>query len=287
MTTAFEIRVATKAEFSVALEWAKAEGWNPGLDDLDAFFAADPKGFLMGFLGETPVASISVVKYNDAYGFLGFYIVPPQHRGKGYGLAIWKAGLSYLADCTIGLDGVQDRQDDYRKSGFIWAGRNIRYQGSVTRTIKAQGHFKAERIEDKHFAAVHALDLICFGNNRAAFLKQWVAQLPNQNRMSFVVTIGVQVAGFSTVRKCDQGYKIGPLFALSPAIAATLFEACADSVEVGATLIIDVPKSNIQAVALAEAADLHPVFETARMYRGRVLPLPIATIFGVTTFELG
>jgi hypothetical protein len=287
VSAVFEIRIATKAEFSIALEWANAEGWNPGLDDLDAFFAADPKGFLMGFVGQTPVASISVIKYNDAYGFLGFYIVPPQHRGKGYGFATWQAGMAYLDGCTIGLDGVVARQDDYRKSGFIWAGRNIRYQGQVTRTLEAHVDLKAEPFKDSDFAAVLALDLICFGSNRAAFLKQWVAQLPNQNRISFVVKMGVQVAGFVTVRRCDQGYKIGPLFALSPAIAATLFNACADSIEVGATLIIDVPESNIQAVALAEAADLHPIFETARMYRGREPALPTATIFGLTTFELG
>lgn len=287
MSAAFEIRVASKAEFSVALEWAKAEGWNPGIDDLDAFFTADPSGFLMGFENQIPVSAISVVRYGKDYSFLGLYIVPQQHRGKGFGFATWQAGIAYLNGRTIGLDGVVARQSDYRKSGFIWAGRNIRYQGQVTRTLKARGDLKAEPFQDSDFAALHAFDQICFGSDRTAFLKEWVLQLPNQNRTSFVVRNGAELAGFATIRRCDQGYKIGPLFALSPAIAASLFNACADSIEVGATLIIDVPESNIQAVALAEAANLHPVFETARMYRGREPLIPIATIFGLTTFELG
>jgi hypothetical protein len=27
------------------------------------------------------------------FGFLGFYIVKPEYRGKGYGIQIWNAGL--------------------------------------------------------------------------------------------------------------------------------------------------------------------------------------------------
>jgi hypothetical protein len=30
-----------------------------------------------------------------------------------------------------------------------------------------------------------------------------------------------------------------------------------------------------------------PMFETARMYRGRAPDLPLDRIFGITTFELG
>jgi Acetyltransferase (GNAT) domain len=241
----------------------------------------------LGFVGETPVASISVVKYNNAYGFLGLFIVAPAYRGKGYGMAIWKAGLAYVEGCAIGLDGVQDRQDDYRKSGFVWKGRNIRFQGIVTQVTEAAGDLKAVPFQAGDFAAVQAFDTICFGSDRSAFLNGWLSSPPNQSRVSFVVRHGAELLGFATIRRCDQGYKIGPLFAISPAIAAALFDACADSIEVGATLIIDVPESNIQAVALAKAADLRPVFETARMYRGREPALPIATIFGLTTFELG
>ena len=34
----------------------------------------------MGWLGDEPVACISVVAYGDAYGFLGFYICRPEFR---------------------------------------------------------------------------------------------------------------------------------------------------------------------------------------------------------------
>ena len=44
---------------------------------------------------------------------------------------------------------------------------------------------------------------------------------------------------------------------------------------------------NRDALALAEALGLAPVFETARMYTGAIRPARLAPVFGVTTFELG
>ena len=126
----YTIRVMTRQEVDIAIDWAAAEGWNPGLYDADCFTAADPNGFLIGVLGDEPIAAVSAVRYGDSFGFLGFYLVKPEYRGRGYGFRIGNAGLAHLGGRTIGLDGVVAQQDNYRKSGFIVAHRNIRYQGT-------------------------------------------------------------------------------------------------------------------------------------------------------------
>ena len=38
-------------------------------------------------------AAISAVAYDSLFGFMGFYIVAPEFRGKGYGVRIWRAAL--------------------------------------------------------------------------------------------------------------------------------------------------------------------------------------------------
>jgi len=73
----YTIRTMTRQEVNIAIAWAAEEGWNPGLHDADCFYAADPSGFLVGLLGDEPIATISVVKYGNSFGFLGFYIVKP------------------------------------------------------------------------------------------------------------------------------------------------------------------------------------------------------------------
>ena len=55
----------------------------------------------------------------------------------------------------------------------------------------------------------------------------------------------------------------------------------------GREIFLDVPSVNRDAVALAQALGLSPVFETARMYTGPIPPLKVQRVFGVTTFELG
>ena len=44
------IRPMRPDEISIAVNWAAAEGWNPGLADDACFAAADPEGFFIGEL---------------------------------------------------------------------------------------------------------------------------------------------------------------------------------------------------------------------------------------------
>jgi predicted N-acetyltransferase YhbS len=87
------------------------------------------RGSSSGFLGHEPVGCISVVRYESGFAFLGFYIVRPPFRGRGYGYHLWRAGLQCLEGCKVGLDGVVAQQENYRRSGFMLAHRNIRFGG--------------------------------------------------------------------------------------------------------------------------------------------------------------
>src|SRR5882724_1254258 len=112
------IRTMRPEEISIAVNWAAAEGWNPGLADGSCFAAADPEGFLIGELDGAPAATVSCVNYGSAFAFLGFYIVRKDLRGSGHGLQIWNAAIARAGQRVIGLDGVVAQQQNYRKSGF-------------------------------------------------------------------------------------------------------------------------------------------------------------------------
>lgn len=286
--TEFSIRAVSPETFQTAIDWAAAEGWNPGQDDLGAFHATDPNGFIMGFQGDTPVSSISVVKYSNGFGFLGFYIVHPAQRGTGLGLATWNAGMAYLQGCTIGLDGVVAQQDNYRKSGFQLAGRNVRHSGVPERLGRSVTGSVVKPLTMDDLAAVADYDARHFPTRRDAFIRKWVQPGTNTlGRQSLAAWRDGRIVGFGTVRACSVGYKIGPLFADDAAHADALFDALLTTIPVGAEVALDTPEDNTAAVALAVQAGLKPVFETARMYRGPDPGLPLQRIFGVTTFELG
>lgn len=283
MAPALTCRPMRRAELDLAIEWAAAEGWNPGLHDADAFWAADPEGFWLAELGGEPIASVSVVRYGPGFGFLGFYIVRPEWRGQGHGYALWQASMAHLGDRCVGLDGVVAQQDNYRKSGFTLAHRNIRFGAQrATPPVPASGVAVAPAAS-LPFAALAAYDAACFQAPRDAFLRAWLAQ---PGHVALAALREGRVAGFGVLRPCRQGAKIGPLFADGPEEAATLFAALAAAAPAG-PLFLDVPETHAAAVALAQAAGMAPVFETARMYTRPAPPVRAERIFGITSFELG
>lgn len=285
--TGLAVRPASVQEFATAVEWAAGEGWNPGLDDLSAFHAVDPAGFLIGFADGEPVSSISVVRYGGDFGFLGFYIVRPDHRGRGTGIATWNAGMNHLEGRAVGLDGVIAQQDNYRKSGFVFAGRNIRHTGTPKRMTAFARDCDIRPATADDTAALADFDRLHFPADRTAFVTGWTLPAVDICRRSLVALRDGQIAGYGTIRACRTGFKIGPLFADDREIAEALFYALVATMPEGAEVSLDTPEDNAAAVALALQAGLAPVFETARMYRGSDPELPLDRIFGITTFELG
>src|ERR687897_410610 len=115
---ALTIRTMRPDEIPIAVDWAAAEGWNPGLADAACFAAADPQGFFIGEFEGAPAATVSCVNYGADFAFLGFYIVRKDLRGRGFGLRLWDAAIAHAGSRVIGLDGVVAQQQNYRKSGF-------------------------------------------------------------------------------------------------------------------------------------------------------------------------
>ena len=278
----YVIRSMTRPEFDLALDWAAAEGWNPGLHDAAAFHAADPEGFLIGLLDGQPVAMISAVRYGSGFGFIGFYIVRPNFRGQGYGLQIWNAAMARLAGRTIGLDGVVAQQDNYRKSGFVLAWNNARFEGLGGGPRPADGAIVP--LSTLPFDAVVAYDRPFFPDDRLTFLRAWIAP---PAAVALGVLQGGHLAGYGMLRPCRSGFKIGPLFADSPALAEHLFVALRAQAPEGAPLFLDIPVPHAAALDLVQRHRMTKGFETARMYTGIAPQLPLKRLYGVTSFELG
>jgi ribosomal protein S18 acetylase RimI-like enzyme len=106
MSNEFQIRTMSRNELDFAIKLATDEGWNPGLYDADPFYNSDPNGFQIGYLKDKPVGCISAVSYEKKFGFIGFYIIIPEYRGKGCGIQLWNAAMERLRGHNIGLDGV-------------------------------------------------------------------------------------------------------------------------------------------------------------------------------------
>ncbi len=266
-------RHADETELDRILGWAADEGWNPGLDDATAFFAADPRGFFVAIEDEIPVASISVVNHNDDFAFLGLYIVHPNNRGKGIGYALWQHAIKHAGDRTIGLDGVPAQQSNYAASGFTRGGSTKRFSGSVAAEARSD-------IRDASTSEIPKLvdqEAIISGVRKAAYLTAWFTNTEHRKTL-------IDNQGFCTVRKCREGAKVGPLLAHDVSAATRLVRHAA-SVFAG-DLILDVPESSGELVRLCGRFELEPGFETTRMYLGEH-PVKTTSLFAMASLELG
>ena len=51
----FQIKNMQMSDVEFAIDLAKKEGWNPGLEDANCFFHTDPNGFFIGLLDNKPI----------------------------------------------------------------------------------------------------------------------------------------------------------------------------------------------------------------------------------------
>lgn len=275
--------IITEAKFEdmdFFLSQAKEEGWNPGMHDAIPFYQTDPHGFFLGTLGKEKVGCISAVAYNNTFGFIGFYIVLPAYRKRGFGLQLWAHGINYLGNRTIGLDGVLKEQKNYERSHFKLYYKNHRFERKGR-----GGHHSTELVSLKEipFQVLSLYDTPIFGLDRAAFLKQWIA-------MPTTYSLGKmkegRLVGYGVLRPCQKGFKVGPLFADSLDFAIEIFNSlCAKAGN--ASVFLDIPEINSKGIKIAEDFNLQSKFETVRMYNKKPPNQLLDKVFGVTSFELG
>jgi hypothetical protein len=275
------VRPMDRDELGVAIDLAAAEGWNPGLHDAETFRAADPGGFFALEHDGRVIGTVSVVRYGDGFAFGGLYVLQPGYRGRGIGYALQQEfTLPFAGSRNLGIDGVLGMQSRYETAGFDYAYRNLRFEGTGGGTAPAG----VTPLGDLPFETVASYDRPFFPGPREGFLRAFLSQ---PDAVGYTTTsVAGDLSGFGFARRCRVGYKIGPLFADTPAEAERLFQALSAAVP-GEPLFLDAPEPNAKALALAGRHGMSEVFGTARMYTRSIPRLPIDRIYGITTFELG
>ncbi len=282
------IRSMLRPELDELVGWAAREGWNPGLHDAELFWANDPEAYIAADLDGVLIGGGAITSYEGEFGFMGFFIIRPEFRGRGLGDILWHARRDRLLTrlnpgAAIGMDGVFAMQDYYAKGGFVFSHRNLRFQTQVAEPPEWAPDEEILPLADFPLGEVQAYDRLCFPAPRARFLQDWITQ---PEALALGCRRNGRLAGFGVIRRCLVGCKIGPLFAEDTSAAEALFAQLSEFA-LGGPLFLDAPENNPDAVALVQRHGMEEVFGCARMYLG---PPPAVTqhrVFGVTTFELG
>jgi N-acetylglutamate synthase-like GNAT family acetyltransferase len=280
-----KIQKITKEDLRTLIGWASKEGWNPGKYDIDVFWNTDPDGFYGCKIKNELIAGGAIISYEGEFGFMGLFIVNNQYRSNGVGNKLWHKRKNKLINrlkdnASIGMDGILAMQSYYQKGGFEISFRDERYEIIGKAYTYSQN---VSAIESADLKQILEFDKIHFGYQRTLFLQQWL-MMPESNAIKY--TLENTVVGYAVIRKAEQGYRIGPLFAQDETIAEELLKSCLNFAgEV--PVYIDIPTVNLSAMNLVSQYNGKYIFECARMYYGASPTYPIENIYGITTFELG
>jgi len=311
MPSPLTIRPLAAHDIPTVTDWARQEGFTPGVGDVAIYRQTDRQGLWVGWLDQEPVGCIAGVRYNAAYGFIGLFLVVPEHRGKGYGVQLWRHALHHLADLPcLGLEAAPDRVEDYAGWGFAPASPTTRWQRlgdgtaptalapmRVPERMPVRSPSPAEARSQPTWcvlageaipeAAVQRFDAQREPSPRPHFLHQWLHH--SAGTVHALLDREGTCHGFGRIRPCllkdGEGWRIGPLVADHPAAARALMEGLLQR-HAGAVLI-DGPGANPLGAPLLEELGFVPLSQTLRMYRGMAPAVSLADVYGLACLELG
>lgn len=280
----------SREEVGELVDWAAREGWNPGRHDADAFWATDPDAFIAAEQDNELIGGGAIAAYGRSFGFMGFFIVRPEFRGRGLGNTLWHARRTQLLarlerGASIGMDGVFEMQPYYAKGGFAFSHRDIRYRADIASSPGKPPKTDEQIVplSDVGFEHLTEYDRTCFPAPRETFLKHWITQ---PDALALGCRRGDGLSGYGVIRRCRDGCKIGPLFADDASAAGALYSRLA-AFAAGGPLYLDVPENNPASLNLVCHHQMVEVFGCARMYLGPAPDIAHHRVFGVTTFEFG
>ncbi|MFN8037683.1 MAG: GNAT family N-acetyltransferase [Acidimicrobiales bacterium] len=282
----YEITQLREDELPTLFQWAAAEGWNPGIGDLEAAWAFDPDAFLALRHGDELAGTGAIFSYDGAFGFMGLFIVRRDLRGDGLGTALWYERRDRLqrrlaAGASIGMDGVFDMVPFYERGGFALAFRGLRFEGVAPEGLDAPVGLVP--LADVGFDAVEAYDRRHVPVPRPTLLRIWLDR-PEVHGVA-VVDDG-EVVAYAAARPGVDAVRIGPVFADSPELADRVVAGILAGLP-GQTVHLDVPEVNPAGLDLVARLGWRECFGCARMYLGPTPALPVERIYGITSFEFG
>lgn len=283
----FVFRLMTRSEIRLLIDWAAAEGWNPGLHDADTFWHTDPEGFLGIILDGKFIGGGAIVRHNSQFGFMGLFILDPAYRGQGLGQKLWLERRNRLlgrlsTNACIGLDAVDHMIPFYEKGGFKKAFRHVRYSwDNEAPTVDARS--MPIDLNAIPFDQLIKFDANCFVGGRDQFLRSWVSQ-PGAHKLGAIKSD--KLRGYGVVRPCRKGWKIGPLLAKDQSIAVKLLKSLV-TLGVPGPVYLDVPENNQLALDMCDRLGMTAGCHCTRMYYGTPPQVEQEFIYGAATMELG
>lgn len=181
-----------------------------------------------------PIGMVIGFKFPNHTGWVGFFIVDKQYQGRGWGGILFKAMLdtyNKIGIQMVGLDAVKEQVKTYERRGFVEAAKikimtREPEEDLTTKygVVQLNNDYKAIDIKEVDADTIADLDRMHTGLDRGVLWAKALFSRPDAFGFAIISSTTEELSGFILVRRCEHGYRFGPLLAASNDHASALLQ---------------------------------------------------------------
>jgi GNAT superfamily N-acetyltransferase len=235
-TTEIVFRTMHPPDIEAGLRLCRSARWNQTSRDWEMFLKLNPAGCRVAVKDETVIGTVTTVRYEDRFSWIGMVLVDPAERGQGIGTRLISEALDVLKDMpSIKLDATPAGCEVYRKLNFVDEYRLSRMEKAAPCDGLMQPGNPARPMTKGDLPAIAIFDRQVFGAERRMILEwmfdgapeyAWVIEQEGQEGQEGRGEQGGQVAGYTFGRHGFNFEHLGPVVAHDQQTARRLVEAC-------------------------------------------------------------
>jgi GNAT superfamily N-acetyltransferase len=222
-------------DMDAGLSLCRAAKWNQLVRDWEIFLRLHPTGCRAAVSGQKVIGTVTTIRYQHFFSWIGMVLVDPTHRRQGIGTQLLREALEILCEEeTIKLDATPAGREVYLGLGFT-----DEYHLSRMHTIAGAAGLETSfvrPIQKDDLALLSAFDRDIFGADRQPLL-DWMWEGAPQ--YAFISEEKSNIHGYCMGRQGHHYVQIGPVIADNAGIAKKLVSAALQNC-VGMPVILDV-----------------------------------------------
>lgn len=250
-------------DIDAGLSLCRAANWNQLAREWQLFLQLSPKGCRVAVTDNKVVGTVTTIRYQKSFSWIGMVLVDPEHRKKGIGLKLLHEALQVLQhEETVRLDATADGRKVYLKLNFVDEYPLSRMNGVIAK--EKLSDVNVESIAKKDIAKIAEFDSGIFGANRKVLLR-WLHDGAPQ--YSFIVKDNDKTQGYCLGRNGFNHVHIGPVVANNMHVAKDLVTAALQNC-IGQSVVIDILHFNKNWIAWLAELGFTTQRTFTRMHRG-------------------
>lgn len=251
-------------DIPAGLGLCRASRWNQTERDWAQFLEREPHGARVAVRDGRVIGTVTTIRYEARFGWIGMVLVDPRERGRGIGTQLLHEAVELLGDVGCArLDATPAGRAVYLKLGFQDEYGLVRMQRAPAAAPRV-GENGVRPMQTRDLPAVLDLDRQVFGADRSALLQWLLAGAPEYAR---VIDAGGTLRGYSLGRHGFDFEQLGPIVAHDRKDAEALALACL-AAAAPRPLILDAPSHSGQWLGWLAKQGFVEQRPFTRMWRG-------------------